>query len=122
MPEVRAVAAPTTDDFLPLHPEAFRILLVLRGGAAHGYAIVKELEADPGRPGAVLPANLYRRLRTLRDDGLIEEVDPPSDERDADERRRYFGLTPLGLTVARAEAERLTALVERAAPLFAREA
>jgi DNA-binding PadR family transcriptional regulator len=106
------------DDFLPLHPDAFRILLVLEGGASHGYAIVKDLEAAPDRPGRVLPANLYRRIRTLRDQGLIEEVAPPDDEPDMDERRRYFGLTPLGLGVARAEARRLAALVERAGRLL----
>jgi len=34
--------------FLPLHPEAFRILMVLRTGERHGYAVVKELERDSG--------------------------------------------------------------------------
>ena len=62
---------------LPLHPEAFRILVVLRGQELHGYAIVKELERDPGRPGRVLPANLYRRIRTLSEQGLIAETRRP---------------------------------------------
>ncbi len=57
--------ASAVDKLLPLHPEAFRILLVLRAGERHGYSLVKELERDPGRPGRVLPANLYRRIRTL---------------------------------------------------------
>jgi DNA-binding PadR family transcriptional regulator len=99
------------DRHLPLHPEAFRILMVLLDGEAHGYAIVKELERDPGRPGRVLPANLYRRIRTLQEQGLIEEADNRPDPELDDERRRYFAVTQAGMAVARAEARRLEALV-----------
>lgn len=101
---------------LPLHPEAFRILLVLRDRELHGYAIVKELEQDPGRPGRVLPANLYRRIRTLSDQGLIAESDGPDQE--GRERRRYFRLTPLGEAVARAEALRMEGLLAGARDLL----
>lgn len=92
---------------LPLHPEAFRILVVLRGRELHGYAIVKELERDPGRPGRVMPANLYRRIRTLAEQGLIEVTEGP----DEAERRRYFRITRLGEAVARAEALRMEGLL-----------
>jgi len=110
------------DRHLPLHPEAFRILLVLLDGEAHGYAIVKELEADAGRPGRVLPANLYRRVRTLLEHGLIAEADHRPDPDLDDERRRYFAVTQLGMEVARAEARRLESLVlgARARDLLAR--
>lgn len=104
--------------FLPLHPDAFRILVVLREGERHGYAIVKELERDPARPMQMLPANLYRRIRRLRDEGLIEEADARPDPEVDDQRRRYFTVTPLGEAVARAEAERLKSLVDRAADLL----
>jgi len=103
---------------LPLHPEAFRILLVLRGGEKHGYAIVKELERDPGRPGRVLPANLYRRIRTLADQGLIEVSEGLGEGEGEDERRRYFTVTPLGEAVARAEALRLEGLLSGARDLL----
>ncbi len=102
------------DAFLPLHPEAFRILAVLREHAQHGYAIVKQLEDDPGRPGRVLPANLYRRIRTMLAQGLIGEVDGPDA---VDERRRYFVATPLGRQVLRNEARRMRALLEGAGEL-----
>ena len=59
------------ESLLPLHPEGFRILLILRAGELHGYALVKELERDPGRPGRVLPANLYRRIRSLQESGAV---------------------------------------------------
>jgi len=104
--------------FLPLPPEAFRILMVLRTGERHGYAVVKELERDPGRPGRVLPANLYRRLRRLLEEGLIAESDARPDPELDDERRRYFEVTPLGEAVARAEALRLQSLVRQAADLL----
>lgn len=105
--------------YLPLHPEAFRILLVLRGAELHGYAIVKELERDAGRPGRVLPANLYRRIRTLAEQGLIAETDGGPDADGADERRRYFRLTSEGEAVARAEALRLQELLAGARDLLA---
>lgn len=107
-----------TETFLPLHPEAFRILVVLRSGERHGYALVKELEQDPGRPGKVLPANLYRRIRTLLAQGLISDADQRPDPDLDDERRRYFEITPLGEAVARAEALRLEALLAGAGDLL----
>lgn len=105
--------------YLPLHPEAFRILLVLRGAELHGYAIVKELERDPGRPGRVLPANLYRRIRTLSEQGLIEEAERDHGDGHDDERRRYFRLSKQGEAVARAEALRLKGLLAGARDLLA---
>lgn len=109
----------TIERLLPLHPEAFRILLVLRTGELHGYALVKELERDPGRPGRVLPANLYRRIRTLLDQGLIAESDRRPDPALDDDRRRYFRITDLGERAARAEARRLRALLAEAGDLLA---
>jgi DNA-binding PadR family transcriptional regulator len=108
----------TIDALLPLHPEVFRILVVLREGPAHGYALVKELEKDAGRPGRVLPANLYRRMRTLLEQGLIEETEVAVDPEEDDERRRYFRVTRRGEIVARAEAHRLQALLAGAGDLL----
>lgn len=106
------------DAFLPLHPEVFRILLVLRDGERHGYAVVKELERNPGRPGAVLPANLYRRIRTMLKQGLIRESGHRPDPAIDDQRRRYFEITPLGERVAKAEAYRLRGLLSGAQDLI----
>ena len=114
------MSATLVEKLLPLHPEAFRILVVLRSGERHGYALVKELERDPGRPGRVLPANLYRRIRTLLEQGLITESDRRPDPDLDDERRRYFCVTDFGEEVARAEAARLQALLAGARDLLAR--
>lgn len=109
----------TIEGHLPLHPEAFRLLLVLRQREMHGYALVKELEDDPGRPGRVSPANLYRRIRTLLELGLIAETETRPDPSVDDQRRRYFAITDLGEAVAKAEAHRLERLLTGAADLLA---
>lgn len=103
---------------LPLKPLVFQVLLVLADEDRHGWSLVREL---PERPGGarVLPGNFYRLLRAMTREGLIRETTPSREERqqaEADtganaERRRYFGLTPFGREVARAEAARLETLV-----------
>ena len=106
------------ESYLPLHPHSFRILVALREEEQHGYAIVKAMEADPGVSGKIMPANLYRRIRSLHEQGLIAETDERPDPDIDDQRRRYFQVTPLGEAVARAEAMRLKSLVDQAADLL----
>ena len=55
--------------------------------------------------------------------GLVEERPRRGRAAGADERRRYYRITALGRDVARAEAQRLAALVDvaRAKALIARE-
>lgn len=102
-------------DFLPLNPLEFRILLALRDGSLHGYAIVKEVEARSGAGDKIFPANLYRRIRNLLGAGLLAEVEPPAaSEPDDRRRRKYFRLTQFGLDVAHAEAKRLQGLLAEA--------
>jgi DNA-binding PadR family transcriptional regulator len=96
------------EDHLPLHPLEFRILMTLVDGASFGSRIVEEIErSEPGRR-KLYPANLYRRIRDLLSDGLIEEAPSPDG---ADPRRTYVRLTRLGSSVARLEARRLRDLV-----------
>jgi DNA-binding PadR family transcriptional regulator len=95
--------------FLPLKPLVLDILIALADGKRHGWALVRDVQEREG--GArVLPGNFYRTLRTLKDDGLIEDAPGDANE-DPGERRQYFRLTALGTKVARAEARRLQALV-----------
>jgi len=103
---------PDTSEFLPLHPLEFRILLVLLDGDSYGTRIVEAIE-ERERDGKVLyPANLYRRIRSLLSDGLIEDAPSPEG---ADPRRSYLRLTGLGRRVAIDEARRLRELVADAA-------
>jgi len=57
------------------------------------------------------PGTLYGALKRLLEDGLVEEAGERADPEQRDERRRYYRLTSVGRSVARAEAERLDALV-----------
>ena len=101
------------DAYLPLKPAVFHILLALLDGERHGWALHRELEAQPDA-GRALPGNLYRTLRDLARAGLIEETDRRPDPELDDERRRYFAVTELGRSVAAAEARRLERMVAAA--------
>jgi len=97
-----------------LAPAAYHMLLALAGGERHGYAIM--LEVNRLSEGAVRlgPGTLYRSLKSLLEQGLIEESGERPDPVHDDERRRYYRLTDLGQQVAQAETQRLARLVERA--------
>jgi len=99
------------EEFLPLHPFELRVLLVLARGPAHGYPIIRAIEEKDGSWKRVLPANLYRRLRDMRERGLVAEVEPPEGAPRDERNRRTFALTGLGRAVALAETARLEALV-----------
>ena len=98
------------EEFLPLTPVAFEILLALGDGQRHGYAIMREVEERTSGRWSLHPGTLYRALARLVNEGLLEELEGPAD--DGDDRRRYYGMTSLGRRVAEAEAERLTAQLE----------
>ncbi|HYE86266.1 MAG TPA: hypothetical protein VEA16_07915 [Vicinamibacterales bacterium] len=105
------------DRFLPLKPLVLDVLLALAGGKRHGWSLIREIQQRDGGD-RILPANFYRSLRALRDEGLIDEVrGEATDDRGEplelarDRRRQYFELSPLGAKVARAEVKRLEALV-----------
>src|SRR5215212_6256549 len=97
------------DRFLPLKPFVLDVMLELADGKRHGWSLIRSLQQRDGGD-KILPANFYRTLRALRDDGLIEEATGDANE-DPGERRQYFSLTSLGTKVARAEVKRLEALV-----------
>ncbi len=112
--KLKSSANQNPDDFIPLRPVEFEILLVLTGGEAHGYAIIKEAESRANGMSRIETGTLYRALRRLTTDGLVEPAEErPADDMD-DERRRYFAITPFGRTVAAAEARRLATQVDAA--------
>jgi DNA-binding PadR family transcriptional regulator len=103
--------------FLPVKDFVFRILVTLADGERHGWALVQALESSSGTT-TVLPGHLYRTLDRMLDDGLIRErrqpasAPPPRTTRGA-APKRFFQLTELGQSVARAETQRLAALVAK---------
>jgi len=107
----------TIEGRLPLTPVAFEILLALADGARHGYAVMQEVERRTEGRISLHPGTLYRALGRLLDEGMIEELsDAPAGSADDPhgERRRYYGLTDLGLAVGQAEAGRLASQVSAA--------
>ena len=61
---------------------------------------------------------LYRTLKRLLADRLVDECAAPADAAGDDPRRRYYRLSPLGARVLDAEVDRMARLV-RAARLTA---
>ena len=97
------------DRFLPLKPFVLDVLLELADEKRHGWSLIRAIQQRDGGD-KILPANFYRTLRALKDEGLIADADGDSNA-DRAERRQYFSITPLGAKVARAEVKRLEALV-----------
>jgi len=94
------------EDHLPLTPAVFHVLLALSDGDAHGYAIMKEVEARTGGEVRLGSGTLYGIVKRLLADGLVRESAVASTD-----RRRAYRLTPFGRRVALAEAERLREMV-----------
>ena len=98
----------------PLSPAAFSILLALKDGEKHGYAILCEVSEQTEGAVKLLPGTLYNLLKRMLDDGWIEELDERPDPAQDDERRRYYRLSGVGEKIASLEAERLAVLVRAA--------
>jgi DNA-binding PadR family transcriptional regulator len=99
------------DALLPLKPVVFQVLLSLADGERHGYGIVQEIAERSSARLQIEPGNLYRTLRYMLDEQLIQASGrrpPPGQD---DERRRYYRITPFGRKVASAEAARLLEVV-----------
>jgi DNA-binding PadR family transcriptional regulator len=105
---------PVADDLLPLPAATFHILMALADDDRHGYAIIQDVADRTGGEVALSAGTLYRSIQRMLEQGLIEELsERPAPELD-DERRRYYRITALGRSVARAETARLTSLLRLA--------
>ncbi|MEJ2487705.1 MAG: PadR family transcriptional regulator [Anaerolineales bacterium] len=99
------------EDFLPLTPAVFNILLALADGEKHGYGIMLEVEANTNGQVLMGPGTLYGSIKRMLKAGLIEESDKRADPEMDDQRRKYYKLTNLGRRVLSMEAERLASQV-----------
>jgi DNA-binding PadR family transcriptional regulator len=98
-------------EFLPLSHQDFQVLLVLKNEPRHGYGIVQAAgEQFPAEPALEI-GSLYRIVSRMLEQGLIREVGRPRRQPIDGRRRRFYGVTDLGLSVARAEAARLRTLL-----------
>jgi DNA-binding PadR family transcriptional regulator len=105
---------PTIDQYLPLSPAVFHILLSLTDGERHGYGIKQEIAQRTDGRIEIGPGTLYGAIKRLLKQNLIEEADERPDPDLDDQRRRYYRLTDFGRRVSQAEAERLAQLVSQA--------
>jgi DNA-binding PadR family transcriptional regulator len=98
----------------PLPPATFQILLALVDGERHGYSIMREAADRSDGTVRLGAGTLYGTLKRLLESGLVEESGERTDPGMGDERRRYYRITELGMTAARAEARRLDRVVRAA--------
>ncbi len=108
----------TVNNFPPLSPVVFHILLSFGEGERHGYALKREISLRTGGKLKLGPGVLYGSLNKMLEQGLIEESDDRPDLHLDDERRRYYRLTSNGRNAAQAEAARMRELVRLAAAKF----
>ena len=102
------------ESLLPLPSATFHILMALADEDRHGYAIIQDIASRTNGTLQMSAGTLYRSIQRMQEQGLIIETrDRPAPEED-DERRRYYRITRFGLTVAKAEAGRLTQMVKLA--------
>lgn len=96
----------------PLSPQVFQVLLSLHHDPQHGYAIIQDIRDRTDDQMRLTASTLYDALARLVDQGLIEEVDAPTDS--ADSRRRYYAITKTGRQAVEREVRRLEDLVRMA--------
>ena len=105
---------PEPESLLPLPAATFHILMAVASEDRHGYAIIQDVEHRTGGKLRLSAGTLYRSIQRMLEQGLLVETNErPAPELD-DERRRYYRITPLGTSAARAEAQRLSELVSMA--------
>jgi DNA-binding PadR family transcriptional regulator len=97
------MAAPAAEEFLPLSPPMFHVLVSLADEERHGYAILKEVNDRTGGRLRLSTGTLYGIINRLLTDGLAAD-------RTTRDGKRLYRLTPLGRGVARAELARLEEL------------
>lgn len=103
----------SVEALLPLPPATFHILLAVANDERHGYAIIQDVESSTDGELRLSAGTLYRSIARMVEQGLITEI-ARRRTAEEDERRRYYRITPFGMTVARAETARLSQLVRLA--------
>jgi DNA-binding PadR family transcriptional regulator len=96
-----------TNNFLPLQEPTLYILLSLRGGEKHGYAILKDIAELSGKRVMLSTGTLYGAIYRLLDQGLIEQTE----SMDGSRGKKAYRLTHSGLEVFDAEVGRMKHLL-----------
>lgn len=96
---------------LPLKPVELLVLTMLSAGDRHGYGIRQDIVDHTQGRIALEAGNLYRHIRRLQGEGLVDETEPRALTSEGGERRIYYRLLPFGRRVLAAEVLRLRALI-----------
>lgn len=99
------------EELLPLKPIELLVLTMLSAGDRHGYGLRQDIVAHTEGRVSLEAGNLYRHIRKLQSDGLVEETEPRLVPDGGDERRIYYRLLPFGRRVLGAEMARLRELM-----------
>lgn len=97
-------------DAAPLRTPVFHILLALARQDRHGLGIAAAVEETTDGAVQLGPGTLYRSLKEMLRDGLVREVDAPSE--DEDPRRRFYRITSQGRDAVETEARRLKGVLD----------
>jgi DNA-binding PadR family transcriptional regulator len=92
----------------------FHLLLALRDGEQHGYALMRRVEQLTDGGTHMGPGTLYGAIKRMLADGFIEETDDRPDPALDDQRRRYYRLTAEGERTCATELKRIDTLLRNA--------
>lgn len=95
---------------MPLSTAAQYILLALAGRDLHGYGIVQEVTQLTEGSYRIGPGTLYDNLRKLMNAGLVIDA-PRAANKNKDDERRFYRITPDGRQVLATEIARLESIV-----------
>ena len=96
---------------MPLTPAVLHILLALATQERHGYAIMKQVQADSQGRVKMGPGTLYGSLNRMLESGLVRETEKRVDPDMDDERRVYYQITGLGRKALSDELDRYRGVV-----------
>ena len=92
----------------PLKPHWFQILLALADHDLHGLQVMEEVSERTDGAVHLWPGMLYGALKSMLEEGLVEETEMPESEQVAGGRPRYYGITDHGRSVLIADVRRLS--------------
>ena len=107
----RVLSVPRRKQGAPLTPAVLHILLALSDEERHGYAIMKEVEADSGEKVKMGPGTLYGSIGRMIEAGLVRESKKKRDPEMDDARRVYYRITAAGQKALAAELQRYREVV-----------
>lgn len=96
----------------PVKHATYQVLLALADDELHGYAVMQAVTAMTAGQETILPGTLYAALARMVDEGLVAVREGDDGDTSGGPRRRYYRRTARGREVARAESERMRALLD----------